>query len=71
MYANRPLKLRPNVQAESLKAHTGEPFDSGIDNLERYTRDYYAAITGLDQQFGRILEAVRDLGIEENTLIVL
>ncbi|MNI09951.1 Arylsulfatase [compost metagenome] len=71
MYANRPLKLRPNVQAESLKAHTGEPFDSGIDNLERYTRDYYAAITGLDQQFGRIIEAVRDLGIEKDTLIVL
>ncbi|MFD0676129.1 MULTISPECIES: sulfatase family protein [unclassified Paenibacillus] len=71
VYADRPLKLRPNVQAESLMAHTGEPFDSGMENLERYTRDYFAAITGLDQQFGRILDAVRDLGIEGNTLIVL
>lgn len=71
IYADRPLKLRANVQADSLMAHTGEPFESGQENLERYMRDYFAAITGLDEQFGRIVEAVRELGMEEDTLIVL
>ncbi|WP_284645141.1 sulfatase family protein [Paenibacillus silviterrae] len=71
LYEGRDLPMRPNVKPEQLAAHTGEPFESGEAALRRYMRDYYAAISGLDEQFGRIWEEVRRLGLEENTLIVL
>ena len=70
-YKDVPLKWRPNVKAEGLAAHTGEPIEDGMDNLERYMRDYCAAITGIDEQFGRILQALYELGLEPNTLVVL
>ncbi|MEC0228498.1 sulfatase family protein [Paenibacillus alba] len=71
LYTGRELKLRPNVRAEHLAAHTGEPFESGDEALQRYTSDYFAAVTGMDEQFGRIMQEVQQLGIAENTLIVL
>ena len=33
-------------------------------------RNYYAMITGVDEQFGRILEALKQQGLEEDTLVV-
>lgn len=33
-------------------------------------RNYYAMITGVDEQFGRILEALKEQGLEEDTLVV-
>ncbi len=70
-YANCEVKLRPNVQADTLMAHTGEPIPGGLAKLERYTRDYWAAITGLDDQFARILSELKQLGLEEDTIVVL
>lgn len=71
IYSGRELSLRPNVSSEQLAAHTGEPFESGDEALLRYTRDYFAAVSGMDEQFGRIWREVEELGIAENTLIVL
>ncbi len=39
--------------------------------LETQTRQYYAAVYGIDQQFGRILRYLKENGMEENTLVVL
>ncbi len=33
-------------------------------------RNYYAMITGVDEQFGRILKALKEEGLEENTLVL-
>ncbi|WP_435169036.1 sulfatase family protein [Paenibacillus glycanilyticus] len=71
IYNGRELNLRPNISPDHLAAHTGEPFEGGIHALLRYTRDYFAAITGMDEQFGRIWREVQELGLSENTLIVL
>ncbi|BFT74148.1 sulfatase [Paenibacillus sp. P36] len=71
IYGGRELSLRPNVSSDRLAAHTGEPFESGDEALDRYTRDYFAAVSGMDEQFGRIWREVEQLGIAENTLIVL
>ncbi|RTE10085.1 sulfatase family protein [Paenibacillus whitsoniae] len=71
LYRERGLTLRPNVSADHLAAHTGEPFESGDEALLRYTRDYFAAVSGLDEQFGRIWREVQQLGLAENTLLVL
>lgn len=39
--------------------------------LETRTRQYFAAIYGIDEQFGRILQFLKDNHMEENTLVVL
>lgn len=36
----------------------------------RNIRNYYSMITGVDAQFGRILKALKDQGLEENTIVV-
>ncbi|MFC1661274.1 sulfatase [Gemmatimonadota bacterium] len=36
----------------------------------RHLANYFAQITGVDHQFGRILDALRDAGLEEDTLVV-
>lgn len=70
-YAQGPVNFRPNVSADSLMAHTGERMDSGADMLEQYTREYFAAITGMDEQFGRMIQVLTELGLDENTIVVL
>jgi arylsulfatase A-like enzyme len=40
------------------------------DYYRRNVKNYYAQITGVDEQFGRILQALQEAGIEKNTLVV-
>jgi len=40
------------------------------DHYRNCVRDYYSAISGVDEQFGRILAALKDFGLEENTIVV-
>ncbi len=54
------LLKRGNVQLGSAGAKSGEAS----------VRDYFAAISGIDTQFGRLLEAVDRLGLSENTLVI-
>jgi len=39
--------------------------------LETQTRQYYAAVHGIDEQFGRILQYLKDHNMEENTIVIL
>lgn len=55
-----PITWRPNVPG---KKRTSE--------MEVIARQYFAAIYGIDQQFGRILSYLKEKGMEENTLVVL
>lgn len=71
IYRDREVPFRPNVRYDTLQAHTGEPFEAGRDKLEQYMRDYYAAVTGIDEQFGRLLAALEELGLERDTIVVL
>ncbi|MDQ8198619.1 sulfatase [Pelagicoccus enzymogenes] len=59
-YADKSLDsllVRPNVDPEHPKAKAN-------------TRDYYASITGVDEQFARILKAIDDVGLKEDTIVV-
>ncbi|MDC1105968.1 sulfatase [Prolixibacteraceae bacterium] len=52
---------RPNIPAKGTK--WGDFYRDNVKN-------YYACITGVDEQFGRILDALKSKGIEDNTIIV-
>jgi arylsulfatase A-like enzyme len=65
-YEPQQLTLRPNVQplrpASEWLARGLEP--------RRTLADYYAAITALDEQFGRLLDGLAAAGLDENTIVV-
>lgn len=59
LYKDSPvnqLLIRPNVDLQRPKA-----------KLAPY---YFAAITGVDREFGRILDALKEAGADENTIVV-
>jgi arylsulfatase A-like enzyme len=58
MYNGADLQLRPNVPA------------SHEDIARRDLAGYYAHITALDTYIGSLLETVRSLGIEEDTIFI-
>ncbi len=55
------LCKRPNIPAADAKF--GKYYRNNI-------RHYYAQVTGVDEQFGRILEALKQQGLEDNTIVV-
>ncbi|MDR2915194.1 MAG: sulfatase [Tannerella sp.] len=50
------LLIRPNADTTMAKA---------VDS-----RYYFASVTGVDREFGRILKALKELGLEKNTIVV-
>ncbi|MDR3062015.1 MAG: sulfatase [Dysgonamonadaceae bacterium] len=59
LYKDIPLDrllIRPNVDLEMKKAAD--------------SRFYFASITGVDREFGRILTALKDLGLDKNTIVI-
>lgn len=50
------LLVRPNADLEMKKAEA--------------VRYYFASVTGVDRAFGQILEALKELGLDENTVVV-
>ncbi|MFA6815488.1 MAG: sulfatase-like hydrolase/transferase [Lentisphaeria bacterium] len=52
------MELRPNVPASITK------------DAQKLAQGYYGLITLLDQQFGRIQETLKELGVAEDTIIV-
>ena len=65
LYRSFPIEYicnRKNVDLES-----GSP---GARLARRSLKNYFAMITGVDAQFGRILAALKELGLEEDTVVV-
>lgn len=77
-YDNAPIPMPPNF----LPRH---PFDNGEmtvrdellapwprteEEIRRHLREYYATITGLDRQIGRILTALAERDLEKDTLVL-
>jgi|TARA_B110000977_G_C10744686_1_gene364361 iduronate 2-sulfatase len=50
-----------------LDVHT--PLDDDVARTARHA--YYASVTWMDHQVGRILDELEALGLAENTLVVL
>ncbi len=65
------VKLKDNVSMEHIHHHTGELMDYTPEQMKLITRQYYAAVSGLDDQFGRLLSYLKETGLYEDTVIVL
>ena len=65
MYAGKTYKdlsNRPNVNIEG---------DTPGGRLARkHIKNYFAMVTGVDEQFGRILRALKESGLEDETIVV-
>ncbi len=46
------------------------PFGMDRKRLEWIYRSYYGSITHIDREVGRTLETLKDLGLEENTIVI-
>ncbi len=60
LYKDIPLSkllIRPNVNQKLKKKMENAPF-------------YFASVTGVDREFGRILTALKELGLDKNTIVV-
>ena len=71
MYRNAEISLRENVIGDCFDNHTGEKGIDSRTSLLDATRMYYAAITGLDNEFSRLIEAIDGLGLSDDTIVVL
>ncbi|GAA4858839.1 sulfatase [Paenibacillus vulneris] len=59
LYTDKPITYRPNVQGK------------GLEQAEQHLRNYYAAVTATDDQFGRLLQVLEEEGLAEDTIVVL
>lgn len=60
LYKNVPLSellVRPNINQELKKKQACAPY-------------YFASVTGDDREFGKILAALKELGMDKNTIVV-
>lgn len=59
LYKDQPLDsllIRPNVDLKMKKAES--------------VRYYFASVTGVDRAFGQILETLKELGLDKNTVVI-
>lgn len=60
IYKDRDIEFRPNV-----------PADLRSKKDQQMIKDYFAAVTGIDENFGRLLKYLKENDMEEDTIIVL
>lgn len=71
LYRDKDISLRKNVKIENLHHHTGEEEPYNEEELTLATKRYYAAISGIDDHFSKLIEYLKETGLYEDTIIVL
>lgn len=76
-YKDKPLDellVRPNVNlntdAKDLAFHKGATRQR-TDLAKNHVRDYFAMVTGVDDQIGRVLKTLKNEGLDKNTVVVI
>lgn len=65
------LPLHPFDNGEmAVRDETLAAWPRSEQEIRGHLHDYYAVISGLDEQIGRLLKSLHDLKLDENTLIV-
>lgn len=71
LYRDKKINFRDNVYADTIGYHTHEPKTYNMDELEVMTKQYFAAITGLDAHIGMLVDCLKANHIYEDTLIII
>lgn len=71
LYETEEIPLKANVDLTNIHHHTYEPAGYTKEELLQVTKEYFAAVSGLDDQFGRLIRTLKELGIYDDTLIIL
>lgn len=71
LYKDKELPFRANVSLDNVHHHTYEPAGYNEEEMRQVTLGYYASVSGLDDQFGRLLEALERLDLMKDTIVVL
>ena len=71
-YPMNSLKFRPNVHTEAPGPDmTGSArYLESDDGIRKAMQGYYGAITGVDEQFGRLLKALEENGQADDTIVI-
>ncbi|MEG0395333.1 MAG: sulfatase [Oscillospiraceae bacterium] len=71
LYKDKALPFRENVCLDNIHHHTFEPLNYTEAELRAVQKGYFAAVSGLDDQFGRLIKALKEMGIDKDTIVVL
>jgi arylsulfatase A-like enzyme len=72
LYNESSLKLRPNVRLSTPADKITNPYPQleSLDTLRKAEQGYYGGITAVDKEFARLLKALDDNGMADNTIVV-
>lgn len=70
LYKDKILHM-DNVKEDVFANHTGEQGFLGSGQMQEKTRQYYACVSGLDEQFGRLVKYLKENNLYDDTLILL
>ncbi|NMA94494.1 MAG: sulfatase-like hydrolase/transferase [Clostridiales bacterium] len=68
------LLVRPNAHIDEAPVEIPEGQFKNADEFYRLARenvaDYFAAVTGVDEQLGRVLDTLENCGLKEDTIVI-
>lgn len=70
-YEGRELERRGNVRLGAVHHHTYEEHPLDEQQFQLLQKGYYSAITGLDDQFGRLIAYLKEEQLLDDTLVIL
>jgi arylsulfatase A-like enzyme len=72
MYDRSSLNSRPNVRLPTPADRIANPYPplASMDTLRQAEQGYYGAISAIDQEFARLLQALEEDGMTDNTIVV-
>jgi arylsulfatase A-like enzyme len=71
MYEDMDYEFRPNVITGKVRPHTHPYVEMSDEELRKDQKNYFAEVSGIDENFGRLLDAIKSMNLEEDTIIVL
>lgn len=74
MYEDKKFSVKKNISLTDITDHTGlitPKLNFSQEGYQDILKKYYAAITGIDENFGRIINYLKMNNLYDNTLIVL
>ena len=72
LYNPSSLTLAPNVRLSTPADKLQDPYKelASMDALHKAQQGYYGAITAVDKEFARLLKALDDNGMADNTIVI-